>query len=32
VQALETADAAYKKDCANRRFDEKDESAIKKGK
>lgn len=32
VQALETADATYKKDCANRRFDEKDELAIKKGK
>ncbi len=32
VQASETADAAYKKDCENRRFDEKDETAIKKGK
>lgn len=32
VQSLETADAAYKKDCADRRFDEKDEIAIRKGK
>lgn len=32
VEAATAADAAYKKDCADRRFDEKDELAIKKGK
>jgi septal ring factor EnvC (AmiA/AmiB activator) len=32
VQAAEAADVAYKKDCADRRYDEKDELAIKKGK
>jgi len=32
VESLEAADAAYKTDCASRRYDEKDEIAIKKGK
>ena len=32
LESLEAANTAYKTDCENRRFDEKDEIAIKKGK
>ncbi len=32
LESLEAANAAYKKDCEDRRYDEKDEIAIKKGK